>query len=236
MRLLKPLCAHGFCRPIFETLRLTYLTFQFAGVHTNVGGGYKDTSISDITLAWMMEQLSKHLDFDRPYLAWQVTQNQKFYQEKGTPLAGQGWGLGLIQDNSTGFLNMLQGTATRTPGEYHLTDPKTGNQLPEKLLNTCEFIHPSVRYRIENGTSLARSADQKVGEGKYRPQALANWDYLEAGKDTPGAQIDPKWAKAPKWVTKDGKTYIVEDTIRREGFEKVLTDSWQGVNQFLQLQ
>ncbi|EME47033.1 hypothetical protein DOTSEDRAFT_165775 [Dothistroma septosporum NZE10] len=218
---------------ILKELKQTW----FSGVHTSIGGGYKDTSIADITLAWMMEQLSKHLEFYRPYLGYQITQNQKFYEDKNTPQKGRGWGLGLIQDNSTGFLNMIQGTASRTPGEYHLTDPDTGNDLPERLRNTCEFIHPSVRYRMDKGTSLTTSADQKVGQHDYRSQALssANWEYFAPGQEVVGAQIDPKWAKAAKWVKKDTKTYIVEDKINAEGYERILTDSWEGVNTFIGL-
>ena len=32
----------------------------FAGVHCNIGGGYADTGLSDIALAWMVDKLKKH--------------------------------------------------------------------------------------------------------------------------------------------------------------------------------
>lgn len=32
----------------------------FAGVHGDVGGGYKETGLSDVTLAWMLEKLQPH--------------------------------------------------------------------------------------------------------------------------------------------------------------------------------
>lgn len=32
----------------------------FAGVHSDVGGGYKETGLSDVTLAWMLEKLQPH--------------------------------------------------------------------------------------------------------------------------------------------------------------------------------
>ena len=88
---------------------------------------------------------------------------------------------------------------------------------------------------MDNGTSLATSADQKIGLGKYFPQALAKWEYKAPGQEVVGTQIDPKWAKAAKWVKNDTKTYIVEDTIKAEGYERILTDSWEGVNSFLGL-
>ena len=33
---------------------------QFAGVHSNVGGGYPRSGLSDVALAWMMERASHH--------------------------------------------------------------------------------------------------------------------------------------------------------------------------------
>jgi type VI secretion system (T6SS) phospholipase Tle1-like effector len=36
----------------------------FRGVHSNVGGGYTDRSLSDIALAWMMEMYLWTLDKD----------------------------------------------------------------------------------------------------------------------------------------------------------------------------
>ena len=37
----------------------------FAGVHSNIGGGYRDTGLSDIALAWMMERAGEcGLEFD----------------------------------------------------------------------------------------------------------------------------------------------------------------------------
>merc|ERR1711939_431792 len=34
----------------------------FPGVHSNIGGGYDDQELADITLAWMMSQFSPFLD------------------------------------------------------------------------------------------------------------------------------------------------------------------------------
>ena len=43
----------------------------FAGVHSNIGGGYADKGLSDITLSWMLEMLSTHVDdiqLDKEYI------------------------------------------------------------------------------------------------------------------------------------------------------------------------
>ncbi|RPA99856.1 hypothetical protein L873DRAFT_1827826 [Choiromyces venosus 120613-1] len=40
----------------------------FPGVHANIGGGYDDQEIADMTLAWMVQQLLPFLQFDDDYL------------------------------------------------------------------------------------------------------------------------------------------------------------------------
>ena len=57
----------------------------FPGVHSNVGGSYDDTNLADITLAWMMQQLSPFLDFAPGYLSHVHAQNCHFYDDQGKP-------------------------------------------------------------------------------------------------------------------------------------------------------
>ena len=47
----------------------------FAGVHSNVGGGYADQGLSDIALEWMVERVRAHTDlsFDEKYIAQNVS-------------------------------------------------------------------------------------------------------------------------------------------------------------------
>lgn len=49
----------------------------FAGVHTNVGGGYPDAGLSDIALDWMIERVARHTDlaFDPRYRDQHVAPN-----------------------------------------------------------------------------------------------------------------------------------------------------------------
>lgn len=83
------------------------------------------------------------------------------------------------------------------------------------MRKTHEFIHPSVRYRIEQkGPGLAQSAKDHVGQGIYQPAALKGWKFI-----TPDEQTDvggKQWAEEGKWYIRhaDGKeTFIVEDRI-----------------------
>lgn len=200
----------------------------FPGVHSSIGGGYTDTSISDITLAWMITQLSRHLSFDKDYIVQQRLQNVQFYKSVDSEV--RPWAMGLIQDSSTGFLNTMTGRSTRTPGEYHPTDPNTGKPLPRKMENTREFIHPSVRYRIEQkGAGLSESSKDKIGQGLYSPKALAGWRFVKPGVELDNDLGGKEWAEYGKWVVErpDGsKTFIVEEMIENDSAEMELLKGW----------
>ena len=44
---------------------------------------------------------------------------------------------------------MLDGTVTRTPGDYYRVNPETGRETSKPLRQTNEYVHPSARSRIE---------------------------------------------------------------------------------------
>lgn len=205
----------------------------FPGVHSSVGGGYADTSISDITLAWMITQLSRHLTFNPEYIVRQQQQNVQFYRDHDVPVAS--WAMGSIQRSDTGTLNTALGRQPRTPGQYCVIDPGTGRATKTRLTNTCEFIHPSVRYRIkQSGPDLVD--DVKVpSKSTYAPTALANWTYCAPGqawRDELSGKLEnaEQWDDYGKWVyKKDGQmTYIVEEAIDTESSEGVLITAWPG--------
>lgn len=76
----------------------------FAGAHTNVGGGYDDTGLSDITLHWMIEKAQQHgLRFDDRALA-------RLYPDP----------LGELRDSRAGWINrwlLYRRTVTREMGD-----------------------------------------------------------------------------------------------------------------------
>lgn len=208
----------------------------FPGVHTSVGGGYQDTSISDITLAWMVTQLSRHLTFEPDYILLQQKQNRKFYIDHNENVSP--WALGSIPRSDTGLLNTLAGKQVRTPGSYHATDPSTGKVTSQRLVNTREFMHPSVRYRIsQKGPALVNSPKDKT-TATYQPKALAGWTY-HAPEDpwrddkTLGISKDAeRWDNHGKWLVKgkDGSaTFVVEETIEQGTEELQLLQAWPGV-------
>ena len=117
----------------------------FAGSHGNVGGGCDDQELANITLAWMMAQLSPWLDFNRSYLMQQVEDNDGYYRSEG--LRRRPWSFGLLFNSQTGVY-ALGGGEPRTPGEYRAIDGETGRVTRRPLRDTCEYVHASVRTRF----------------------------------------------------------------------------------------
>jgi hypothetical protein len=130
----------------------------FPGVHSNIGGSYPDAGISNITLAWMISQLEDNdggmLAFDHDYLDRVQDWNTEGYIKRKEPI--RPWGMGRLYDSASpnNVLTAAQGInpITRTPGEYHQIDLKSG--LPDRehpLTNTNEYIHRCVRVRMDGG-------------------------------------------------------------------------------------
>ena len=118
----------------------------FPGVHSNIGGGYADQELANITLAWMMAQLAPFLDFADDYLLEQYDDNITHFEE--TEQEVRPWSFGMIYRSLTGFY-ILAGKLTRTPGAYTRVDPDTTRSTGKPLRQTNEYIHPSARARIK---------------------------------------------------------------------------------------
>ncbi|KIW08412.1 hypothetical protein, variant [Verruconis gallopava] len=141
----------------------------FPGVHSNVGGGYDDQEIADITLAWMMAQFSPFLDMYDDYIIQQWEENQAYYRERRKK--PRPWSFGKIYNSSTGVY-ALGGSKTRTPGCYYATDPDTGQPTDRPLEDTNEYVHPSVRTRF-----VLRGPGEE-DKGDYQPEALDDWKLV----------------------------------------------------------
>jgi hypothetical protein len=98
----------------------------FPGVHTNIGGGYPDQEIADMTLAWMIERTKDWLEWDFDYLRGIV--------HNGGGGNRKQWAEGFIYNSRTGLMK-LAGEMHRTPGAYHAPN------------ETGECVHVSVRVR-----------------------------------------------------------------------------------------
>ncbi|KAF2445269.1 hypothetical protein P171DRAFT_473106 [Karstenula rhodostoma CBS 690.94] len=120
----------------------------FPGAHSNVGGGYDDQQLANITLAWMMSQLAPFLDMRDEYLFELEEENERYYKREGQVI--RPWSFGEIYNSATGVY-ALSGTGIRTPGHYMETDPFTGRPTDRPLTYTNEYIHASARTRVRLG-------------------------------------------------------------------------------------
>lgn len=118
----------------------------FPGVHQNIGGGYADQEISNITLAWMMSQVDPYIDFHEDYILEQYDDTVDHYRD--TDQKTRPWSFGKIYRSMIGIY-LLGGRTMRTPGRYCEVDPVTGRSEGRPLVNTNEYIHSSIRTRIK---------------------------------------------------------------------------------------
>jgi Uncharacterized alpha/beta hydrolase domain (DUF2235) len=150
----------------------------FPGVHSNVGGGYDDQDIANITLAWMMSRLWTFIDFHPDYIMSCYESNKAYYRSTGQK--SRSWSFGEIYNSMIGVYS-LGGGKTRTPGNYYRTDPITGRPTNKKLKNTNEYIHASVRSR------LGLQGPGVQDRGIYEPKALRDWTFAaEENAQQPG--------------------------------------------------
>jgi len=115
----------------------------FAGVHSDVGGGYPVHGSSDIPLAWMASEVSPHLDIDFDYLKLRRDLSSK-------------WALGDLHESFDGVWIPL-GEEPRAP-------------FSEDQTRTFEKVHASVAERIDR---RGLAADRKPYASKALNPSVA---------------------------------------------------------------
>ena len=173
----------------------------FPGVHSDIGGGYPEADLANLTLAWMVSQLDNLLDLNHGSVLRLNRLGMERYEKKGQRI--REWGLGKIHNSMTPFF-WLGGSTKRTPGEYRETDPKTNKFTNRRLENTNERMHSSVRIRM---------GQEGLGyndKGKYDSVALKGWTMhasQEVSSDSPGGLHNPgalvkEKIKDVRWIKK----------------------------------
>ncbi|KAK3333270.1 hypothetical protein B0T19DRAFT_448870 [Cercophora scortea] len=190
----------------------------FPGNHGNVGGGWQDAGMANISLAWMMDQLASiGVEFDEATIVRVFTQLERSYRDMPNPdnhICGvrfsktspstrhwaiepicesnvpiRPWGLGGLRA-SKGTLSKLVGYDLRCPGTYKKLDPATGDRTRAFLEDTHERIHSSVRVRLSvEGLGLN---DVHVWEA---PALKGNWRL----RKTSERFVDPISATVATW-------------------------------------
>ena len=126
----------------------------FPGVHSDVGGGYAETGLSDITLQWMMDRVSQ---------------------------AGLVFGESLLQKNPLHPEPLMEPMHVSRRGLYRLTPgfdrpiglsaPKEGGlPSPDAESDATQSIHPSVLERWDQDSNYRpdnlREYFRRVGDGR----------------------------------------------------------------------
>lgn len=198
----------------------------FPGVHSDVGGGYSNVDLANLTLAWMISQLDPLLSFNHGYIVQQNRLSMESHESLGQKV--RDWGLGLIHNSMTLFF-WLGGKKVRTPMGYESMTPKTHLPSGKRLKCTNETVHSSVRIR------MGRRGLGYNDRGTYDSEALQGWTMygIETTPSTLGLPDGSKAGrmKQVKWVKEDPKTKerleLLEDEIGE--FERKIMTAWPEV-------
>ncbi len=140
----------------------------FPGCHANIGGGYEDCSLSDISLRWMAERAATltSLDVDLDRLA-RVTRPDPL----GEAVLPTSEGLFRLT-NFLPFIRVLnQDRACIPPLRRAVMGSAWTSMLPRGEVVVNESIHESAFRRF--GKRVPRRFGNHVSEHDYRPRSLA---------------------------------------------------------------
>lgn len=112
----------------------------FPGIHSSVGAGERDHGLSNIAIAWMVQQLNDNTDLqlDIDYLS--------MMRSKGENSMERPWGCGTFTDSYRGIYK-ISGAIPRTPGKYSVGGP------------THEYVHKSAIERMKTAGVNYRPPD-----------------------------------------------------------------------------
>ncbi|MET1028054.1 MAG: DUF2235 domain-containing protein [Dongiaceae bacterium] len=152
----------------------------FAGVHSDVGGGYVDRALADIPLAWMAQKAGEEgLAMD-----WSVLPDP----QKLDPLAPQhdarqGWS---VKDRLTPTFRQICQTPFHVGLNETLYQPQDENGKPLSTIN--EALHQSVLARFGHQARFSTDDAQRSSEASlYAPRNLA--PLFKDGKILPAIAI-----------------------------------------------
>jgi uncharacterized protein (DUF2235 family) len=145
----------------------------FPGVHSNIGSGYADTSLSSIALNWLMHRAREHgLDF-LPYAMGGVL-SRTVAELKGRAQTG------LLMDSFTSGYHLLR-LARVAPYEREIGPHQYGDIRRRDTLVVGEMIHRSALDRLGVEAPVGRPGNLR----RYAPRNLQ-----QAKNDLPVCEYD----------------------------------------------
>jgi uncharacterized protein (DUF2235 family) len=152
----------------------------FAGVHSNIGGGYPEHELSDAALFWMCSKLDRLLDIDREQLCTQAERKRKYAK-------------GQLVDSRTGtwklFPRAVRKICETDPSErihesvWRRVAKEDGQPLPSPYRNeeflTCLEQHreqkePLSAYELGLLDDLSSTAPEKTLPRSHRVMSLCD--------------------------------------------------------------
>ncbi|KIK54077.1 hypothetical protein GYMLUDRAFT_249837 [Collybiopsis luxurians FD-317 M1] len=162
----------------------------FPGAHHNVGGGYHNQALADLSFFWMLDHCRLFLNFNPKYIKYVVDTHyqpsqlesisgrpSRLEHADGYDMEHQGWGCGRCYNSY--WIRHSWMWKYRTPGAYGDDDEETK-----------ETIHPSVRVRGQS--SRENGGELKDRPGFYSPKALRGFEPRE------GTNWSWEWVKKEK--------------------------------------
>jgi hypothetical protein len=156
----------------------------FPGYHADVGGGttagkIDESSIDEVALAWMCDQVDGLLTFDKQaVLKYLDKKEDKNYD-------AEDWGRGVIKDPISVVykLNSMGGDVLRTPGQYHKNLKEKHKRIGPDFA-TNETMHPVLKHRMEEmGKKYDPPAFKEHGGVRYEKSPGWQWqDNSETGQ------------------------------------------------------
>lgn len=186
----------------------------FRGVHSDIGGGYPDHELGNLSLAWMMTQLeSKSLiQFDHATF-WKLIESSARAQvvNRSGPQAMlklKSWGLGQIHDSMQWYYRLLTRPRIREPRSF--TQTQLNPPWWKQMLGI--FLAPKSGLPLEHTHECIHSSVGKRQTVEATPcAALRKWSYDGSAK---------AWSKP-------GVESLREDEL--QGLEMELAQRWDDI-------
>ncbi|KAH7883544.1 hypothetical protein F5I97DRAFT_1893739 [Phlebopus sp. FC_14] len=132
----------------------------FAGSHSDIGGGWRDHDLSDLTLTWMVANIGDMLSVDLKYIA-------------SLPDPVDLWGKQLPHDPRTGIFVLAETNVRKLPTE---TNTSTHETVHPSVLEQIHLI-PQLQQNIQKNSTLVCSLLPLEIEMKK------NWPYVPGKYD-----------------------------------------------------
>jgi hypothetical protein len=168
----------------------------FTGVHSNVGGGYPDRGLSDISMKWMLSRIQEKNLGLRLLPDWDKTLSPNIVQGKLYDSRSLAYTYSRIRP-------MLRSINQQRPSLNRLA---RASALPPNAIPIGEMIHASSLFRW-------KQEEQKAHPEYSPPNLAAALDAMFNFKDTKPIPIVNEIGKALDWINSDDDLAVLTSVL-----------------------